>query len=116
MENDRGLRVGSNTRTRSGAWTMRILLHVPLWVKLVSFHMVKEVTVRKEDTLGRRQVKSHEGWVASVAASPTRKVTDVFWDKFHGFVTLLLRQVRYVDQRLKCRTVFNGLYIDVRAR
>lgn len=76
---------------------MSSLLHLKLSDKWFGFHIMTEVTVRKEDYLGHHQVGAREELVVIVAASPTREVPDVFRKNSHVLVTLLLCQFRYLD-------------------
>lgn len=111
-----GFKMGFEIRTRTGACMIRGLLHIPLGDKRISFDMVTNVSVRKEDALGRRQVGKREERVARIAIYRTREVSDVFQDKCHGFFTLLLRKVGYLDRWLKVPTMFTGQFIEVRAK
>lgn len=92
-------------RAWSSNCTMSGLLHVLFSDERVTFHVMVELTVRKEDTLDCRQIKAVGELLTRVTTSPTRKVQDVFQNNRNGFVTLLLRQARHFDCRLNCREV-----------
>lgn len=69
---------------------MSVLIHVPLGDEVLRLHMVVEVSISKEHTLRRRQIRAHELSMASIEAFPTWKVTKLFWNNSRSFVALLL--------------------------
>lgn len=81
--------MGRETKTRASNCTMHLLLYVTIGHEVVVFRMITEVTVRKEDGLHRREVKTSEERVERVTASSKIEVPNIIGNDRYSFVALL---------------------------